>query len=165
MKSIRHLLTTLLVAGAVSAATGLSIASPADEATTARPLPPQGPDEWHHGGPWRLLNELDLNAAQKLEIKQIMAAAHPQMQSLHEQMRANSLKLRQTQPNDPNYAGVVSQVSQTQGSLAAQMMTQRAQVRAQVFQVLTPAQQGQLATLEAEMQARKNGAWGGPRDE
>ena len=161
MKSIRSLLTaTLLTAGALlTAATGMSIARAADEAATTEPPPPPGPHEWHHhGGPWRLLGKLGLTAAQKQQIKDIMTAAHPQMQSLHEQMQANSLKLRQTQPTDPNYANIVSQVSQTQGSLTAQMVTQRADVRAQVFKVLTPAQQGQLATLEAEMQAHQRGA-------
>jgi Spy/CpxP family protein refolding chaperone len=168
MKSIRNLLTaTLLTAGALlTTATGMSIASAADTATATQPPPPPGaPGRHHHGGPWHLLGKLDLNAAQKQQIKEIMTAAHPQMQSLHEQMQANSLKLRQTQPTDPNYASVVSQVSQTEGSLASQMMTQRADVRAQVFKVLTPAQQGQLATLEAQMQTHKHGPRGGPVEE
>jgi periplasmic protein CpxP/Spy len=165
MKSIRNLLTAaLMTAGVVlTAATGPSIASAADEATTTQPPPTPGAHEWHHhGGPWRLLGKLGLNAAQKQQIKEIMTAARPQMQTLHEQMHANSLKLRQTAPTDPNYAGVVSQASQTEGSLAAQMMTQRADVRAQVFKILTPAQQTQLATLEAQMQSQKHGARGGP---
>ncbi len=167
MKSIRNLWTaTLLTAGALlTAAAGTSIASAADDATSAQPPPPGPAGRHHHGGAWRLLGKLDLNAAQKQQIKDIMTAAHPQMQSLHEQMQANSLKLRQTQPTDPNYANIVSQVSQTQGSLTAQMVTQRADVRAQVFKVLTPAQQTQLAALEAEMQAHKHGPGGGPRDE
>ena len=157
MKSIRNLLTTtLLTAGAVlTAATSMTIASAADEATTTPP-PPPGPHGWHHGrGPWHLLGKLGLSATQKQQVKDIMAAAHPQMQSLHNQMRANSLKLRQTPPTDPNYASIASQVSQTHGSLSAQMMTQHAGVRAQVFNVLTPAQQTQLAALEAQMPAQK----------
>lgn len=157
MKSIRNLLTaTLLTAGAVlTAATSMTIASAADEATTTPP-PPPGPHGWHHGrGPWHLLGKLGLSAKQKQQVKDIMAAAHPQMQSLHNQMRANSLKLRQTPPTDPNYASIASQVSQTHGSLSAQMMTQHAGVRAQVFNVLTPAQQTQLAALEAQMPAQK----------
>jgi periplasmic protein CpxP/Spy len=168
MKSIRNLLTaTLVTAGVVlTAAAGMPIASAAAEATTAQPPAPPEPHGWHHhGGPWRLLGKLGLNAAQKQQIKEIMTAARPQMQTLHEQKQANSLKLRQTAPSDPNYAGVVSQVSQTEGSLAAQMMTQRAEVRAQVFKVLTPAQQGQLATLEAQMQTHKHGPRGGPDGE
>jgi periplasmic protein CpxP/Spy len=167
MKSIRNLLTATLVTagGVLTAAAGMSMASAADEATTAQP-PAPGPHGWHHhGGEWHLLGKLGLNAAQKQQIKEIMTAARPQMQTLHEQMQANSLKLRQTAPSDPNYAGVVSQVSQAEGSLAAQMMTQRADVRAQVFKVLTPAQQGQLATLEAQMQTHKHGPQGGPGGE
>jgi Spy/CpxP family protein refolding chaperone len=167
MKSIRHLLTaTLSAAALLTAAAGASFASAADTATATQPPPQPSPaGRHHHGGPWHLLGKLDLNAAQKQQIKEIMTAAHPQMQSLHEQMQANSLKLRQTQPTDPNYASIASQVSQTHGSLAAQMMTQRADVRAQVFKVLTPAQQAQLTTLEAEMQTHKHGAWGGPGGE
>jgi protein CpxP len=166
MKSIRNLLTaTLMTAGVVlTAAIGMSTASAADEATTAQP-PPGAHERHHHGGPWRMLGKLGLNAAQKQQIKEIMTAARPQMQSLHEQKQANSAKLRQTAPTDPNYASVVSQVSQTEGSLAAQMMTQRADVRAKVFKILTPAQQGQLATLEAQMQSHKHGPRGGPGDE
>jgi len=164
MKSNRNLLMAgLLAAGAVlTGATGMSIAGAAAD-TTATATPPPVAHEWHHhGGPWRLLGKLDLSAAQKQQVKDIMTAAHPQMQSLHEQMRANSLKLHQTQPTDPNYTSIASQVSQTHGSLAAQSLTQRAEVRAQVFKVLTPAQQTQLATLEAQMAAHKHGPRGGP---
>jgi periplasmic protein CpxP/Spy len=156
MKSIRNsLLATLLAAASVlTAATSISIASAADDATTT--TPPPGADGWHHHrGPWHLLKQLGLSATQQQSIKTIMTNAHPQMLSLHQQMQANSLKLRQTQPTDPNYASIASQVSQTHGSLAAQMMTQQADVRAQVFNVLTPAQQTQLATLEAQMPAHK----------
>jgi protein CpxP len=162
MKSIRHLLTAaLLTAGALlTAATGITAANAAEEAAGA---PPPGAPGWHHhGGPGHLLSKLDLNAAQKQQIKSIMTAAHPQMQSLHEQMHANMLKLQQTKPTDPNYATIVSQVSQAHGSLSEQMLTQHAEVRAQVFKVLTPAQQTQLATLEAERQAHKHGARGSP---
>jgi protein CpxP len=89
-----------------------------------------------------------------------MAAARPEMQNLREQMHANALTLRNTKPTDPNYASIVSQASQTHGSLSAQAMAQHAQVRAQVFKVLTPAQQTQLAALEAA-QAQKHGNRGG----
>ena len=146
MKSIRNLLwPTLLTAGAaLTAAAGMSAASAADQ-TTAPQAAAQG---WHHhGGPWHLLSKLNLSASQKQQIKDIMTTAHPQMQSLHEQMRANMQKLQQTAPTDPNYSSIASQVGQAHGSLAAQALTQRAEVRAQVFRVLTPAQQSQLTAL------------------
>ena len=166
MKSIRNLLTaTLLTAGVVlTAATGPVVASAAEETTTPPPPPAPAPGAhgWHHHrGPWHLLGKLNLSAAQQQQIKEIMATAHPQMQSLREQMHANSLKLQQTKPTDPNYGSIASQTSQTHGSLAAQALLQRSEVRAQVFKVLTPAQQTQFAALEAQMQAHKRGAWGG----
>jgi len=165
MKPIRHLLATLLTAGAVLAAAGMSVASAADD--TAVQPPPPGPHGWHHhGGPMHLLSKLDLTADQQQQVKDIMTAARPQMESLHQQMHANMQKLQQTQPTDPNYSSITSQVSQTHGSLSAQMMAQKAEVRAQVFKVLTPAQQAQLATLEAQMKSqirsRRPGDGGGP---
>lgn len=156
MKSTRNFLTaTLLAAGAVMTAAGLWTDAAADSDI---PPPPPGAQGWHHHrGPWHMLGKLGLSDAQKQQIKGIMTAARPQMQSLHEQMRSNSLKFRQTQPSDPNYTSIVSEVSQTEGSLSAQAMTQRAQLRAQIFKVLTPAQQTQLAALEAQMPAHEHG--------
>jgi protein CpxP len=159
MKSNRNLLAgSLLAAGALlAAATSISIATAADEATTAAAAAPAAPGghAWHHHhGFGHLLSKLNLTAEQQASVKTIMANAGPQMKSIHQEMRANSLKLRQTQPNNPNYANVVSQVTQANGSLHSQMITQKEAVRAQVFKVLTPAQQTQLAALQAQMQAQ-----------
>jgi Spy/CpxP family protein refolding chaperone len=156
MKSYRNLLVgTVLAAGAlVAAAAGISIATAADESTTAAPAAP-GPHGWHHHhGAFHLLSKLNLTAEQQASIKTIMANAAPQMKSIHQEMRANSQKLSQTQPTDANYPSVVSQVTQANGSLHSQMITQREAVRAQIFKVLTPAQQTQLAALKAQMQAQ-----------
>src|SRR6202789_4329754 len=127
MKSIRNMLTaTLLTAGAVlTAAAGMSIASAQTTtgATTTPPAGPSGHHGWgHHRGPWHLLSKLGLSDAQKAQVKTIMTAARPEMQSLHEQMHANMQKLQQTQPTDANYSTIAAQVSQTHGSLSAQMM-------------------------------------------
>ena len=163
MKSNRNLLAgTLLAAGVlVTAAASISIATAADETTTAPPAAP-GPHGWHHHHGGHLLSKLNLSADQQASIKTIMANAGPQLKSIHQEMRANSLKLSQTQPTAANYQSVVSQVTQANGSLHSQMITQREAVRAQIFKVLTPAQQTQLATLQAQRQAQMQagrGAW------
>ncbi len=155
MKSIRNLLAVSALAGSMLTLTGMSMAAAADDAATAAAAaagaaPGTGPG-WQHRGPGHMLEKLGLDDAQKASVKSIMRSAGPQLKSIHEQMRANMLKLRTTQPNDPNYANVVAEVSQSNGTLHAQMTTQMADVRAQVFKVLTPAQQQQLATLEAQM--------------
>ncbi len=165
MKSNRNLLAGILLAAGALATTaaGISIATAADEATTAAPAAP-GPHGWHHHhhGAFHMLSKLNLSAEQKASIKTIMANAGPQMKSIHQEMRANSLKLSQTQPTDANYPTVVAQVTQANGSLHSQMISQREAVRAQIFKVLTPEQQTQLAALKAQMQARmqaRRAAW------
>jgi periplasmic protein CpxP/Spy len=154
MKSIRTLLAGSLLASAALAlaATSISIATAADDTAAAAPAAP-GPYGWHHHHA-HLLSKLNLTAEQQASVKAIMSNAGPQMKSIHQEMRANSLKLQSTQPNDPNYANVVAEVTQANGSLHSQMISQQAAVRAQVFKVLTPAQQTQLAALQAQMHSR-----------
>ena len=171
MKSNRKLLAgSILAAGALlTAAAGISIATAADATTPAAPAA-QGPHGgWHHHhhhGAGMMLSKLNLTPEQQASVKTIMANAGPQMKSIFQEMHANSLKLRQTQPTDANYAAVVSQVTQANGSLHSQMITQREAVRAQIFKVLTPAQQTQLVTLQAQMQANmqaRHAAWAAKR--
>jgi len=156
MKSIRNLLAGSLMAAAAlaTATTGISVATAADD-TTAPAAP--GPHGWHHHA-GHLLSKLNLTPEQQASVKAIMANAGPEMKSIHQQMRANSLKLQNTQPNDPNYANVVAEVTQANGALHSQMISQQAEVRAQVFKVLTPAQQTQLQALQAQRQSRWQGA-------
>ena len=159
MKSIRKLLAgTALAAGALlTAGTAFSIASAADE-TTAPPTAPAGGPGWHrhhHHGMGFLYSKLGLSDAQKASIKAIMQTNGPQMKSLFEQMRGNSLKLRQTQPNDPNYSNVVSQTASANAAVHQQMDTLKATIRQEIFAKLTPAQQTQLQTLEQQMAARR----------
>jgi protein CpxP len=171
MKSNRNLLAgSILAAGTLlTAAAGISIATAADATTPAAPAA-QGPHGgWHHHhhhGAGMMLSKLNLTPEQQTSVKSIMANAGPQMKSIFQEMHANSLKLRQTQPTDANYAAVVSQVTQANGSLHSQMITQREAVRAQIFKVLTPAQQTQLVTLQAQMRTNmeaRRAAWAAKR--
>jgi Spy/CpxP family protein refolding chaperone len=157
MKSIRNVLFGTLVAGGAVLATvgGLSIAS-AQEATTAATTNtgPGGHFHHHHGGMWHEYSKLGLTDDQKASMKAIFTAAKPQMQTMHQQMQANHLKLMQTKPDDPNYQTVVAEVAQSEATLASQRSTQRSQLRAQLYGVLTPTQKTQLATQQAQWAAR-----------
>ncbi len=163
MKSIRSVLMgTMLAGGAMLAAGGLSSASAADEtpADASAPAGMHGPGR-HGGELGHLYRKLGLTSAQQASMKTIMTAARPQMKTLHEQMKANHLKLMQTKPDDPNYSNVVAEVAQSNATLASQRTTQGAALSAQLYAVLTPAQKTQLATLEAEWEANPHhGHWG-----
>jgi len=164
MKSIQKLLAgTALAAGALlSAGTVVSIATA--QTTESPNTPPAGGHGWQHhphGGGW-LYSKLGLTDAQKASIKTIMQTNGPQLKALHEQLETNSAKLRETQPNDPNYSNVVSQTASANASVHQQLDTLKATVRQEIFEKLTPAQQTELQTLEAQMAARRAAHAGGP---
>lgn len=172
MKSIRNWVAgTLLAGGALlGAATVVTIANAgaalaADDAAAAPadapgPGPHGGPWHHHHGGPGRWYAKLGLSAEQQASMKAIWTAAKPQMQSLHETMRANQLKLAQIKPDDPNYATVVAEVAQSNATLASKRTSQAAELRSQMYALLTQPQKTQLATLEAQMAANPHrGPW------
>jgi Spy/CpxP family protein refolding chaperone len=157
MNSMRNLLAgTALAAGVVlSAGASFSLATAADTTTTPTTPPARGPHGgWHHHHQYGFLKELNLNDAQKAEIKTIMQTNGPQLKSLWEELRANSSKLRQTQPDDPDYSNVVSQTASANASVHQQIDTLQATVRQEIYAKLTPAQKTQLQTLEAEAEAR-----------
>jgi Spy/CpxP family protein refolding chaperone len=157
----RSLLAALVAGGSMlAAAGGLIMATAADAATDAAAAQPPAPHEGHGWGPGRLYSKLGLTEEQQASIKSIWTAAKPQMKTLHDQEKANHLKLLQTSPDDPNYASVVAEVAQTNASLASQRTTQASAVRAQIHALLTPAQKAQLKTLEAEWAASPHQAWG-----
>jgi protein CpxP len=164
----KHLAGTLAAGLVLSAAAGMSIAIAADTTTPAVATATAAPGAhggWHHhrhhhGG--MMLSKLNLTPEQKASVKTIMANAGPQMKSIGQEMRANSQKLHATQPTDANYPSVVSQVTQANGSLHSQMITQRESVRAQIYKILTPEQRTQLVTLQAQMKAKmeaRHAAW------
>jgi protein CpxP len=158
MKSMRTVFAGILMAGGalITATSALSTAAAADDAPAASPppgAPGAGPHGWGHGpggGPGHLFSKLGLTAEQQSSIKAIMTAAKPQMKSMHDQMRANHLKLMQTKPDDPNYGNVVAEVAQSNAALASQRTAHAAELRTQMYAVLTPAQKTQLMALEAQ---------------
>jgi len=161
MTSIRKVLpASLLIGGALlTAGACISMASAQSAApTTTAGAPPPGP---HGHGPWGIYGKLNLSSEQQASIKAIFTAAKPQMQSLHAQAKANHLKLAQTTPDDPNYANIVAEVAQANATLASQRTTQGAELKAQIYGVLTATQKTQLATLEAQWAANPHhGHWG-----
>lgn len=154
----------LLAGSAILAATSAWSTDVADDTAAALPAPGPGfgPGRGPGAeGPGHLFRKLGLSADQQASIKAIMTAAKPQMKSLHEQMRANHLKMMQTKPDDPNYGNVVAEVAQANATLASRRTTQGAELRAQMYAVLTPAQKTQLATLEAQRASQPHhGRWG-----
>lgn len=142
----------LAAAGLLAGAAGVYAgAPPTDPAGDAPPGPHQG------FGPAHLFRQLGLSDAQNQSLHELLTTAAPALKNLHSEVHANVQKLRALTPDDPNYAAVAAEVSQANGSLTTQISTQEANLYAQMYALLTPAQKVQLADLTAKMAA------GGPR--
>jgi Spy/CpxP family protein refolding chaperone len=110
----------------------------------------------HHG--WRhehrgvaaLFRELGLTDAQRATMKSILETARPAMKELRDKLQANGRLLRQTSPDDKNYAQVVAKVSQENGALVSKLITQRSKLYAQCYAQLAPIQKTRLAELLAQ---------------
>jgi len=164
MKIKRISLAAALVAGSLVAASAALPVGAADAQTDGTPgaAGPQGwgghghHQNWGHGhwGPGMLYRNLGLTDAQKASFKSVFEQNKSELSSLHQQTHANSLKLLTTLPNDPNYASIVASVSQANAGLLTQEITLKSNIDAQLYGLLTPAQQTQYAANVAKLQAR-----------
>lgn len=124
-----------------------------------------GPGEMFGGfGP--ALKQLNLTDAQRQSVHSIMAAEHPQMQKMHEQMHTMMQTFETTLPDDPNYAAVVAQATTQSQEMAAQMVKHMSDIRSQVYAVLTADQKKQLpgilksiAAERAQMHEKMRAKW------
>lgn len=106
----------------------------------------------HHGMAMggHMYDQLNLSDAQRTQIKQLtqqnFAQAKPQMQALRQARDA----FESAAPGTAGYQTAASNLAEAEADAARTRTTNRANLRAQVYQVLTPAQRTQLASLRAE---------------
>ncbi|MEZ5459112.1 MAG: Spy/CpxP family protein refolding chaperone [Steroidobacteraceae bacterium] len=93
--------------------------------------------------------------AQRQSIRGLFESARPSMQQRREQARANAELLRNTEPGDKDYQAVVARVSRSAGELASAAVSDAAQLRAQVWGVLTPEQRVKAQQLGEQRQQRR----------
>jgi Spy/CpxP family protein refolding chaperone len=58
-------------------------------------------------------------------------------------------------PNQVGYQAAAASLAQAEGQATQARVQQKANLRAQIYAVLTPAQQAQAATLKAQAQSRR----------
>ena len=154
MTALRH-----IVPGLVLALT-FSVGAQADTVATGAPPAAR---HWHgghrHGGLRHMLMQLNLSTDQQAQVRSILAQTKPQFQALMVSSRANREALATTAPTDhPAYDTLLA----TSKANAASRLQLRSDVWAQVYAVLTPAQQAQIpGIVAAEKAARdaRRAAW------
>ena len=113
--------------------------------------------EWHghQGGEMMVLHKLNLSDAQSASIKQIFGNSReqnkPARQALHQQRSA----FEAMSPTSAGYQAAAASLAKAEGQATQERVMQMADLRAQIYRVLTPAQQAQLVTLKAQEQTRR----------
>ncbi len=151
MAASRHVVPgialALCVGGAAFADTPAIDTAPA--ATAAAP-------GWHghrRGGLRQVLAKLNLTADQQAQVKSILAQAKPQFQALMASGRATHEALSTTAPTDhPAYDSLLA----ASKANAASRLQLRSDVWAQVYTVLTPAQQAEVPVFVAAQKAARD---------
>ena len=120
---------------------------------------PQAGHAWrgHHGMAMggHMYDQLNLSDAQRTHIKQLteqdFAQAKPQMQALRQARKA----FESATPGTADYQTAASNLAEAEADAARTRTTNRANLRAQIYQLLTPEQRTQLAGLQADRKAHK----------
>lgn len=137
---------------------GLILASAIAVTTVAVAAP--GAGDWHghgHGGHGQMmaLNKLNLTDAQRASVKQIIQTSFAQNKTQRQALQQQRSAFEAMTPGQVGYQAAAASLAQAEGAATVQRVQQRANIRAQIYAVLTTSQQAQLATLKAQQQARK----------
>ena len=110
----------------------------------------------HRGhGQMMMLGKLNLSDAQKASVKQIVSTSRTQNKSSREALRTQRSAFEAMTPNQVGYQSAAASLAQAEGQATQQRVQQMANLRAQIYAVLTPQQQAQAATFKAQSQARR----------
>jgi Spy/CpxP family protein refolding chaperone len=150
--SIKHVGWTLVALAAAGLAGGVVMAQNSPDGATASSTP--APHARGHGragravmgiGMMRALHQLNLSSDQQQQIHTLLSNARAQNNDIE---RPDFIALND--PGDQNHAAAVQQV---ENNFKARL-EQRDALEQQIFEVLTPAQQTQLASVLQNMKAR-----------
>lgn len=149
---MRKNITLGLILTSAMALGTLAVAAPAS--------PDAGPHRGGHGHMHRhghdmALRKLDLTDAQRASIKQIVRTSFAQNKTQWQALRQQRNAFESMTPDQVGYQAAAARLAQAEGEATRVRVQQKANVRAQIYAVLTPTQKAKMATLRAEKQARR----------
>lgn len=158
MKAIRATIYALCLTPALG---GIALASAATQPATTPQSAGWMQHEMHggHGGPGgpdrafhRVLNQLDLTAEQKAQVRAIFDQGRPQLHAAHQSGRATRDQLEVTPPTDPAYPGMLASAK----SNAADQIQLMSDLWTQVYAKLTPEQRARIPGIVAAQRAERD---------
>ncbi|NDE01836.1 MAG: hypothetical protein EBZ91_08820 [Gammaproteobacteria bacterium] len=103
----------------------------------------------------RLADDLQLTPQQRGKITEHVATHGPEMRRLAAEMAKQSRALRELNPADSKFSTAVGEAAKRMGDLSAQMVRQGGELRAKVWQVLTPEQRAKADARQQQMKQRR----------
>ncbi len=104
------------------------------------------------------LKELNLSDAQKASVKALFKTSHQQLKPQFQALMTQRQALNAATPGSPAFQNAATSLAQAASSAASARVQEEATLRTQIYGLLTDAQKSQLATLQAQHQA-KVAAW------
>lgn len=140
---------------------GLALASALAIGSTvaiAAPFGGQGHGHGRHGHgdrQMKMMHKLNLTDAQKTSIKQIISSHREQNKAARQALRQQRQAFEAMTPGSAGYQAAAASLAQASGQATQTRIQEMANIRAQVYALLTPSQRAQAATLKAKAQARR----------
>jgi Spy/CpxP family protein refolding chaperone len=103
----------------------------------------------------RLADDLQLTPQQRGKITEHVATHGPEMRRLANDMAEQSRALRALNPADGKFNAAVNEAAKRMGDLSAQLVRQGGELRAKVWQVLTPEQRAKADARQQQMKQRR----------
>jgi len=107
-----------------------------------------------HRGHDMNLRKLDLTEAQRSSVKQIVKNSFTQNRTQWQALRQQRQAFESMTPDQVGYQAAADRLAQAEADATKLRVQQRANIRAQIYAVLTPQQKATLATQRSERQAR-----------
>jgi periplasmic protein CpxP/Spy len=145
--------TIVIAALAAAGLIGVAVHAATSSDTTSQTGVAHGWHGHHHGPAGRfmhVLKQLNLSAEQKTQIKSIFETAKPQFQALGANMRSSAETLASMAPTDSGYPALLAAAKTN----AAARIQQMSDVKAQIYAVLSKAQQEQIPQILAADKAK-----------
>lgn len=101
-----------------------------------------------------MLGKLNLTDAQRASVKQIISSQREQGRAQWKTLRQQRQAFESMIPTQAGYQAAAARLAQASGQATQARVQQQADTRAQIYAVLTPAQQMQLAAHRQQREAR-----------
>jgi protein CpxP len=147
---MRKNITLGLILTSAMALTAIAVAAPVGQDA--------GMGHGHHShrhGQGMGFQKLNLTDAQRASIKQIMQSSFAQNKTQWQALRQQRSTFESMTPDQVGYQAAAASLAQAEAAATQVRVQQKANVRAQIYAVLTPTQKAQMATMKLAKQARQ----------